>query len=112
MTDVSILSLSGFPYQTNGFQSLSGGRALQLRSGSSLKQQHSTDYLPPKWCPTLDILAVPEGRALRLVRLSGGETIWRRALQDSNQTTPPKTAGVTGKTTNIIGKDSQAVIRA
>ncbi|KAJ1785356.1 hypothetical protein LPJ59_006162, partial [Coemansia sp. RSA 2399] len=96
----------------NGFQSLSGRRALQLRSGSSLKQPHSTDYLPPKWCPTLDILAVPEGRALRLVRLSGGDTIWRRTLQDSNQATPPKAESVSGKTANIIGKDSQAVIRA
>ncbi|KAJ2554775.1 hypothetical protein EV175_002479 [Coemansia sp. RSA 1933] len=96
MTEISILSHSGFPYPTNGFQSLSGKRALQLRTGSSLKQPQTGKYLSPKWCPKLDILAVPEGRALRLVRLSGGETIWRRTLQDSNQTTSSK-ASDTGK---------------
>ncbi|KAJ2091108.1 hypothetical protein IW140_001873 [Coemansia sp. RSA 1813] len=115
MDSVSIISLSGFPYQTNGFQSLSGRHALQLRSGPSLRQPRAANYLPPRWCPTLDILAVPEGRALRLVRLSGGETIWRRTLQDSNQTTASKAftaTSVSEKTASDSGKETQAVIRA
>ncbi|KAJ2762942.1 hypothetical protein H4S06_000371 [Coemansia sp. BCRC 34490] len=115
MSSVSIISLSGYAYQTNEFQSLSGKRALQLRTGSSAKQQREPDYLAPQWCPTLDILAVPEGRALRLVRLSGGDTIWRRTLQDRSNSKVPKTAvaaGVAGKSDDGDGSDTQCVIRA
>ncbi|KAJ2661223.1 hypothetical protein IWW48_002519 [Coemansia sp. RSA 1200] len=115
MSNVSIISLSGYPYQTNEFQSLSGKRALQLRAGPSVKQQREPDYLSPQWCPTLDILAVPEGRALRLVRLSGGDTIWRRTLQDRSNARASKAAvaaGVVGKSDDGDGSDTQCIIRA
>lgn len=70
---MSIISpLTNRPY--NGFQSLSGNETLVLRSTGA----KPTDVLP-LWCPTLDILAVPESLgSLRLVRLSGGQTVWRK----------------------------------
>ncbi|KAJ2776453.1 hypothetical protein GGI15_004843, partial [Coemansia interrupta] len=36
----------------------------------------------PQWNPAIDVLAVPEQRALRMLRLSGGQTIWRHALSE------------------------------
>ncbi|KAJ2222203.1 hypothetical protein IW143_001510, partial [Coemansia sp. RSA 520] len=81
-----ILAPSGDPYGITGFQSLSGGQPLSLRTGSVPKQPPA-DYVAPRWCPNIDILAVPEGRALRLVRLSGGHTIWRRTLTDGQSRT-------------------------
>ncbi|KAJ2769112.1 hypothetical protein IWQ56_002678, partial [Coemansia nantahalensis] len=77
----SLRSASGAPYSLRGFQSLSGGQTLTLRTGGAPKQQQP-HYVPPRWCPTIDVLAVPEGGALRLVRMSGGETVWRRVHED------------------------------
>ncbi|KAJ2662062.1 hypothetical protein IW148_003110 [Coemansia sp. RSA 1199] len=86
----NILAPSGDPYGITGFQSLSGGQQLSLRTGSVPKQLPA-GYVAPRWCPNIDILAVPEGRALRLVRLSGGHTIWRRTLSDGQSRTSPDT---------------------
>ncbi|ORX66017.1 hypothetical protein DL89DRAFT_74992 [Linderina pennispora] len=79
MAPLLLLSPSGEPYSTNGFQSLSDKNTLCLRSDNILKHAVSAS---PQWCPTLDVLAIPEGHALRLVRLSGGQTVWRRLPQD------------------------------
>ncbi|KAJ2307638.1 hypothetical protein IWW55_000865 [Coemansia sp. RSA 2706] len=76
----TLLSASGNAYSLGGFQSLSGGQTLSLRGGTA---KQPTEYVAPRWSPTIDVLAVPEGRSLRLVRLSGGATIWRRALSDA-----------------------------
>ncbi|KAJ2715084.1 anaphase promoting complex subunit 4 [Coemansia spiralis] len=87
---VSLRSVSGEAYSLGGFQSLSGGQTLALRTGSAPKQQC---YVAPRWCPSIDVLAVPEGRALRLVRLSGGETVWRRVHEDGQPQTPKSDSG-------------------
>ncbi|KAI8322935.1 hypothetical protein GQ54DRAFT_127850 [Martensiomyces pterosporus] len=81
---VEIMSPSGDAYRVNGFQSLSGKKTLQLRPGAASRQQKqgTNEFVAPRWCPAIDVLAVPEGRALRLVRLSGGQTIWRRTPSD------------------------------
>ncbi|KAJ2492337.1 hypothetical protein IWW37_001516 [Coemansia sp. RSA 2050] len=68
----------------HGFQSLSNKETLQLRTGAAPKEPHPTKYVAPQWCPSIDVFAVPEGKALRLVRLSGGQTIWRRQLNDQH----------------------------
>ncbi|KAJ2159367.1 hypothetical protein GGF46_003070 [Coemansia sp. RSA 552] len=84
MMSALILTRQGDPYSLRGFQSLSGNKTLALRTGSAPKHTPQ-DYVAPRWCPGVDVLAVPEGRMLRLVRLSGGQTIWRRALSDSGE---------------------------
>ncbi|KAJ2784635.1 hypothetical protein H4R18_001014 [Coemansia javaensis] len=78
---MSIISPSGAAHSLRGFQSLSGGQTLGLRAGGS-GRQHGAAYVRPRWCPHIDVLAVPEGRALRLVRMSGGKTVWRRTRGD------------------------------
>ncbi|KAJ2747134.1 hypothetical protein GGI20_000748 [Coemansia sp. BCRC 34301] len=78
----SILRAPGDAYTTNGFQSLSNKETLQLRTGVAPKEPSHTKYVAPRWCPTIDVLAVPEGKAMRLVRLSGGQTIWRHSLAE------------------------------
>ncbi|KAJ2824351.1 hypothetical protein IWW50_003372, partial [Coemansia erecta] len=85
---VNILTPAGAPYDLRGFQSLSGNKTLALRTGSTPKHP-GPDHVSPRWSPKIDVLAVPEGRALRLVRLSGGQTIWRRTLNDGQ----PRTTG-------------------
>ncbi|KAJ1865167.1 hypothetical protein LPJ78_002861 [Coemansia sp. RSA 989] len=70
----------GTPYSLRGFQSLSDNKTLGIRTGSA--SLPAKNYVPPQWCPKTDVLAIPEGRALRLVRLSGGQTVWRRMLGD------------------------------
>ncbi|KAJ2811373.1 hypothetical protein H4S07_002104 [Coemansia furcata] len=80
----SILRPSGEAYALNGFQSLSNKETLQLRAGGAPKEPKLGKYVAPQWCPSIDVLAVPEGKALRLVRLSGGQTIWRRSLDDQH----------------------------
>ncbi|KAJ2691355.1 anaphase promoting complex subunit 4 [Coemansia spiralis] len=74
----------------HGFQSLSNKETLQLRAGVAPKEPHPTKYVAPQWCPSIDVLAVPEGKSLRLVRLSGGQTIWRRQLNDQHSRTAAK----------------------
>ncbi|KAJ2441845.1 hypothetical protein GGF42_007154 [Coemansia sp. RSA 2424] len=84
----AVLHASGDAYATNGFQSLSNKETLQLRAGTAPKEpKHFAKYVAPRWCPTIDVLAVPEGKALRLVRLSGGQTIWRHSINDQNTRT-------------------------
>ncbi|KAJ2596517.1 hypothetical protein GGF39_003415 [Coemansia sp. RSA 1721] len=82
----TIVSYTGTPYALNGFQSLSNKAPLTLRTAgfTTGKASLGTEYVVPQWNPIIDVLAVPEGKALRLVRLSGGQTIWRRTLSDSN----------------------------
>ncbi|KAJ2083950.1 hypothetical protein H4R24_000393 [Coemansia sp. RSA 988] len=75
-----ILSHSGTPYNTRGFRPLTEDQTLTLRAGATPKQSLQSDYVLPRWCPCIDIIAVPEGRALRLVRLSGGQTVWRQTF--------------------------------
>ncbi|KAJ2617532.1 hypothetical protein H4S08_000280 [Coemansia sp. RSA 1365] len=77
---VNILSPSGDLYNTRGFQPLVENQPLSLRTGSIPKQPLQNDYVLPRWCPCIDIIAIPEGRALRLVRLSGGQTVWRQTF--------------------------------
>ncbi|KAJ2064699.1 hypothetical protein GGI17_000841 [Coemansia sp. S146] len=83
----SILRPSGNAYALNGFQSLSNKETLQLRTGVGPKEPKPGKHVAPRWCPSIDVLAVPEGKALRLVRLSGGQTIWRRTLNDQHSRT-------------------------
>ncbi|KAJ1898318.1 hypothetical protein LPJ66_002831 [Kickxella alabastrina] len=84
----TIILPTGEPYHLNGFLSLSNKQALTLRTTgfAAAKQTHGAAYIAPQWNPTIDVLAVPEGKTLRLVRLSGGQTIWRRTLSDQFQT--------------------------
>ncbi|KAJ2859247.1 hypothetical protein GGH94_006209 [Coemansia aciculifera] len=83
----SILRPSGNAYALNGFQSLSNKETLQLRTGVAPKEPKPGKHVAAHWCPSIDVLAVPEGKALRLVRLSGGQTIWRRTLNDQHSRT-------------------------
>ncbi|KAJ1997782.1 hypothetical protein GGI04_005276, partial [Coemansia thaxteri] len=71
------------------FQSLAGKETLRLRTGVAPREPNPEKYVAPRWCPTIDVLAVPEGKALRLVRLSGGQTVWRRTLHDQHSRTAP-----------------------
>ncbi|KAJ2845673.1 hypothetical protein IWW36_004686 [Coemansia brasiliensis] len=79
MKSLSILN-SDTPYSLRGFQSLSDNKTLGIRTGSA--STSAKNYVAPQWCPKTDVIAVPEGRALRLIRLSGGQTVWRRILGD------------------------------
>ncbi|KAJ1645892.1 hypothetical protein LPJ64_002553 [Coemansia asiatica] len=94
----NIISHTGTPYPLNGFQSLSNKTPLALRTtGSATAAAAATraslnaEYVAPQWNPIIDVLAVPEGKTLRLVRLSGGQTIWRRAPSDSTSPQAPST---------------------
>ncbi|KAJ2621276.1 hypothetical protein GGI25_003591 [Coemansia spiralis] len=105
---MSIISPSGYFYKTNGFQSLSSKQSLQLRAGASSKQLHSS-YVAPQWSPALDILAVPEGKALRLVRLSGGETIWRRTVDENQQSKVAISGSFSKQNTKNAAGDAGAI---
>ncbi|KAJ2456188.1 hypothetical protein EV183_000114 [Coemansia sp. RSA 2336] len=89
----------GTPYSLKGFQSLSDNKTLGIRTGSA--SLPGKNYVSPQWCPKTDVLAIPEGRALRLVRLSGGQTVWRRMLGDEKS-----------KLSNVNSKQTDSVIRA
>ncbi|KAJ2374488.1 hypothetical protein IW150_003073 [Coemansia sp. RSA 2607] len=82
-----IIVSSGTQYAYNGFKSLSSKTTFSLRTGGSAQNKpgYDVDYVAPQWNPAIDILAVPEQRALRMLRLSGGQTIWRHALSESIQ---------------------------
>ncbi|KAJ2809165.1 hypothetical protein H4R20_000344 [Coemansia guatemalensis] len=100
---VNILSHSGNPYNTRGFRSLAEDQTLTLRTGAVPKQHSQTDYVLPRWCPCVDIIAVPEGRALRLVRLSGGQTVWRQTFNGG------KARPTDGEIDREVGVDEYAI---
>ncbi|KAJ1925663.1 hypothetical protein GGI09_000810 [Coemansia sp. S100] len=104
----SILGPSGNAYALNGFQSLSNKETLQLRTGVAPKEPKPEKYVAPHWCPSIDVLAVAEGKALRLVRLSGGQTIWRRTLNDQNS----RTAALAETNTGNDKRSTEGQIRA
>ncbi|KAJ2482083.1 hypothetical protein EV174_003311 [Coemansia sp. RSA 2320] len=86
---LAILNPDGEAYSVCSFQSLAGKETLRLRTGVAPREPNPEKYVAPRWCPTIDVLAVPEGKALRLVRLSGGQTVWRRTLHDQHSRTAP-----------------------
>ncbi|KAJ2722491.1 hypothetical protein GGI07_003267 [Coemansia sp. Benny D115] len=103
----SLISPLGKPYAHNGFQSLSSRQTLSQRPAGSPAPRHAQGpaYVAPQWNPSIDVLVVPEGRALRLMRLSGGDTVWRRTPGNQQQ---HQTSALPDETDRHLG-DAQTI---